>query len=54
MRGEERRGKKRERQELPEAFSRMATIPTPSISEPLGRVLRSACSQVRSTPRGSE
>lgn len=32
---------------VPVALSRIATIPTPSMSEPFGRVLRSACSHVR-------
>lgn len=36
-----------------EEFSRMATIPTPSMSEPEWRVVRSADSQVRIVPWGS-
>jgi hypothetical protein len=38
---------------VPLGFSRIATMPTPSISESLGLVGRSACSHVRSLPRGS-
>jgi hypothetical protein len=38
---------------LPVGFSRMARMPTPSMSLPCGRVVRSAVSQVRVTPLGS-
>jgi hypothetical protein len=48
---------RRERRDLgwsaPVGFSKIATMPTPSISEPFGRVRRSADSQVRSLPFGS-
>lgn len=37
----------------PPSFSRRAMIPTPSISESCGLVVRSACSHVRVLPRGS-
>lgn len=38
---------------LPVGLSRMATMPTPSMSAPAGRVRRSAVSQTRSVPLGS-
>lgn len=38
---------------VPVSLSRIATIPTPSMSLPLGRVERSADSHVRLTPLGS-
>lgn len=41
------------RGQLPVSFSKMATMPTPSMSLPLGRVRRSADSHVRVTPFGS-
>ena len=37
----------------PDGFWRIATMPTPSIGESLGRVERSADSQVRCLPKGS-
>jgi hypothetical protein len=38
---------------VPVVFSKIATIPTPSMSESFGRVVRSACSHVRVAPLGS-